>query len=301
MPSFPRIAGVYLTEARPTVLTIFALRFTSGSVLASRIGEVGHPLRAVAGGLVWESAIFFTYLYNGTRDVAEDRANGSGRPIARGDLCPRRATAVAFAAAGFALAGAFVLGGTAPWLVGALLALGYAYSGAPFHLKRRSSGTAIVGLAAGLLSYYAGFTGYDGGSWRIQGSLVLPMFALAAALWMGAVGTPTKDLPDAAGDAVAGRRTVTVVYGERTTRITASCVSLGLALVFGLAVAYLRLPLLGPELAMLTGAATLTVVTLTSVSQGGRPRRRRPYRVFMLTQYAMHLSLVLPATQSLLS
>lgn len=295
MATLRTFAGNCLSEARPIVLTIFSFRFAVGVALAAQIGDQGRPLRALAVGAVWVTAVFAVYLFNGVMDVREDRANGSRRPIASGALDPRAAAVVAGLAAASALVGAVALGGTAAWTTGALLALGYAYSGRPFQIKRRSSGTFAVGTVAGLLTYFTGFAAYTGDRWDTH-SVALPIFALAASLWMGAVGTPTKDLPDAAGDGAAGRRTLAVRYGESATRVVASVVAVGLAVAFCAAVAVLGLPLVGPELAMLGGAAVLSIVALTRLSKGDRPRRRRPYQVFMATQYAMHLTVILPLT-----
>lgn len=294
MAAFRKLLGNCLTEARPIVIVIFLLRFAAGSVLAAHMGERAHPLRAVAAGAVWGAAVFAVYLFNGVTDVAEDRVNGSRRPIASGALDPRGAAIVAGVAAGGASLGGVLLGGATTWCVAVLLALGYAYSGRPFRLKRRSLGTAAVGCTAGLLSYVSGFTAYGGGGWGGSDAAAPIVFALAASLWMGAVGTPTKDLPDIAGDGAAGRRTFAVRHGDRATRLVAAAVALTLSAAFCAVTAALRLPLLGPGVAMLAGATALALVALTRCSLGTGPRGRRPYQVFMATQYAVHLSVVLP-------
>ncbi len=65
-----------LSEARPSVQVMFSLRFLAGAALAAAAGTSGHPLRAVAVGLVWWLAIVSIYLFNGITDVHEDRVNG---------------------------------------------------------------------------------------------------------------------------------------------------------------------------------------------------------------------------------
>ncbi|MEW9534556.1 UbiA family prenyltransferase [Microbispora sp. NPDC049125] len=283
-----------LKEARPSVLGIFLLRFLAGSALAIRTGGDGHPVETALGALVWVSAIWSVYLFNGVMDVREDKINGSRRPIARGDLDPDVALVYVLCGAAVSLTGALLLRGPTIWLVAAVLALGYLYSGPPYYLKRGSTGTAVVGGLAGLMSYLAGFTAATGGEWSERGSAALPLFAAGASLWMGLIGTATKDLPDVAGDAASGRRTLAVRHGDFAVRVGASVTALTLACTFiGLTVAA-HLALMAPGLAMLAGAIAVAALSLTPLSKGDRSHRRRPYRAFMVTQYALHITALLP-------
>ncbi|ETK35447.1 hypothetical protein MPTA5024_14020 [Microbispora sp. ATCC PTA-5024] len=287
-----------VTEARPSVLAIFFLRFVAGAALDAG-PDPADPLRLAFGALVWQCAIFFVYLFNGVMDVREDRVNGSRRPIARGDLDPDVALIVSVIAAALALLGALLLGGPMIWLVTAVLVLGYLYSGPPLYLKRWSSATVVVGGVAGLLTYYAGFAVHGDGL-PPRGSVALPAFAVAAALWMGLVGTLTKDLPDIAGDTAAGRATLAVSHGEFAVRVMMSGVAATLALTFAVLTWIFELPVGGAPLAMLAGAVIVVVLTHTSLSRGTRARRRRPYRAFMVTQYALHLAVLLPVVSQFL-
>ncbi|XVQ85515.1 UbiA family prenyltransferase [Microbispora siamensis] len=290
-----------MTEARPSVLAIFFLRFAAGAAVDAGLAPV-DPFRLLAGALVWQCAIFFVYLFNGVTDVREDRVNGSRRPIARGDLDPERAWLVAWTAAAAALLGALLLGGAMIWLVTAVLVLGYLYSAPPFQLKKWSSATVVVGGVSGLLSYCAGYTSYGTTGSGGREMVALPAFAVAASLWMGLVGTPAKDLPDIAGDRSAGRATFAVSRGEWPVRLLLSAVAASVALAFCAVALLLRVPLGMAPATMLTGAALLTAVTLTPLSRGSRVRRRLPYRAFMTTQYAVHLAVLLPlVSQFLLS
>ncbi|OPG12969.1 hypothetical protein B1L11_11160 [Microbispora sp. GKU 823] len=289
-----------VTEARPSVLAIFFLRFAAGAAVDAGLAPA-DPFRLLAGALVWQCAIFFVYLFNGVTDVREDRVNGSRRPIARGDLDPELAWIVAWTAAAAALLGALLLGGAMIWLVTAVLVLGYLYSAPPFQLKKWSSATVVVGGVSGLLSYCAGYASYGTGPGGRE-MIALPAFAVAASLWMGLVGTPAKDLPDIAGDRSAGRATFAVSRGEWPVRLLLSAVAASVALAFCAVALLLRVPLGMAPAVMLTGAALLTVVTLTPLSRGSRVRRRLPYRAFMTTQYAVHLAVLLPlVSQFLLS
>jgi 4-hydroxybenzoate polyprenyltransferase len=279
-----------LVETRPSVLMLFALRFAAGAVLgAQALGSGDGSLLLVAGtALVWVFAIFAVYLFNGVEDLREDRANGSARPIAKGELAPGAAFGVTCVAALAAIAGAMHLPAPIGWMVPILLLLGYMYSGPPFRLKRRSAGTVTIGVAASLMTYAAGFLARTDG-WVAQVELLV-VFTVAVSLWTGLVGGLTKDLSDIEGDAAAGRRTLGVTRGEGTVRLLAAMAALGTACAFAAAALIWR-----PSLAaviMLAGAVALAVVTLGPLSHGSRSRRRRPYRAYMTTQYVVHLFLV---------
>ncbi|MEU8251104.1 UbiA family prenyltransferase [Nonomuraea sp. NPDC048916] len=263
-------------EARPCVLVIFLLRFLTGAAMA------GGRADLVAAAFVWEAAVFFVYLYNGVTDVREDRLNGSARPIAGGLLPQRTAAWIAVSAAVAAMVGGLLLGGPMAAAVPIMILLGLAYSGPPCYLKRRSGGAMATVTVAGLLTYYMG----EAGAVPTPRLLVI---ALVMSLWMGLVGATTKDLPDAAGDAAAGRHTIAVTRGDRRVRWLASVSAASLGAAF-LAAAVLVAPeLVWPAVIMLAGAAAVAVLALSDLSQGDRSRRRRPYRAFMITQYGVHL------------
>ncbi|WP_214103856.1 UbiA family prenyltransferase [Acrocarpospora catenulata] len=289
---FGRTLGMCVTEARPSVLVIFLMRFATGAALETRVAG-WDVTRVCATAVVWELAVFAVYLFNGAMDLREDQVNGSRRPIARGDLAPAAALTVSLAAAVAALLGSLVLGGLTPHLVAALLVLGFAYSGPPFYLKRRSSTTAVVGMSGGLLSYCAGFTAPNV---PVQDIAVLPMLAVAGSLWMAVVGTLAKDLPDIAGDAAAGRSSAIAALGERRARWVLSGAALGLALTFCAVSVTFDTPLLRSAGTMLAGATGIAILCLSAAARGNRVRQRRPYRLFMVTQYAVHIAALLPET-----
>lgn len=305
-----RLAGC-LEEARPSVQVIFLLRFAAGAALTVRtIGAAGpghpgpghpDPGRPALAAAAWMSAIFFVYLINGVMDVREDRVNGSRRPIARGALSRATAARVAVAAAVLSLGAAWPLG---PPMVGAVLAallIGWQYSGPPLCLKRHPIGTAVGVTLLGLLTYFAGylagFVPHAGARWADPGT-ALPIFAVTMSLWMGLVGAPSKDLSDVAGDTTAGRRTLAAGAGQAAGRRAVAIGALTIAAAFAVAAP--------PELrwscaAVLAGAVTVAVVSLSRISHGDRARRRRPYRVFMVTQYAAHAALGLDLALSVSS
>lgn len=267
-------------EARPTVQLIFLLRFLAGLVLSWGAGvALGRAAVGMAG---WLCATFAIYVYNGVADRVEDVANGSRRPIARGDLPDRFAT-------GAVLVGAMIGCLTAAWLgrwmfaamIGYLL-VGYAYSGPPFRFKQTYYAASIGGGCLGLLTYLGGALCAG----RPPSAAVL-VFAVMMSLWMGGVGGIAKDLPDVKGDRAAGRRTWPVVFGERRARQLLIVSALVVAVAFGLAAAAYSTKLLWCSTAVCLGAVVLMVVS-AGAPRGEGTGRRMPYRVFMWTQYLSH-------------
>ncbi|MEU8265880.1 UbiA family prenyltransferase [Sphaerisporangium sp. NPDC049002] len=284
-----RVLGLCVVEARPAVLSISTLRYLAGAALAVPAGAMPDPAKVLQGAVAWVLSILAIYLYNGVTDVTEDRVNHSRRPIARGDLDPRTAVAVALVAAGLSLGVTLALPVQVTWMVGANLLLGYLYSGPPFPLKSGSGGTIIVLCVSGLLSYWCGFFISTGGE-SVSTPLELIVFAIAATYWMTLVGVPAKDLSDIDGDAAAGRRTIGVTLGERTSRCVMSVAAAVLVAAFGVTILVLGIPLIGAFVAMSAGAAAVIMAGRAASVKGSRRRQRRPYRVFMATQHLVHIT-----------
>ncbi|WP_063813398.1 UbiA family prenyltransferase [Herbidospora daliensis] len=278
-------------EARPAVLAVSMLRFLTGAALALPVAVVPDPAKVLQGAVAWVLSIFAVYVGNGVSDVHEDRVNGSRRPIARSDLDPRTASAVAALAAVLSLVVTAGLPTAMTWVVAANLILGYLYSGAPFRLKRRSGGTVAVVCGSGLLAYWGGFTVVVNGA---EGAppLSLIMFATVATCWMTLVGVPAKDLSDIEGDAAAGRRTVAVIWGARAARNAMSAAALLLAGSFWVAGVVLSAPFAATAPALFAGAVAVTLAGRAVDAEADRGRRRRPYRAFMATQYVVHITVL---------
>jgi 4-hydroxybenzoate polyprenyltransferase len=282
------IAAACLVEARPSVLGISLLRYTAGAALCTVPVSMSNLWRAAAGALFFEFAVFFAYLFNGLSDVLEDRINSSRRPIARGVLPLPVARRVAWSSAAIALAGATWVGPAFGAETFAYILTGYLYSAGPTCLKRRPLGIAGAGTCLGLLGYAAGTSAVAGPA------PTPPLIALAVfmSLWMGLVGAPAKDLPDAAGDAAAGRRTLAVVFDEACVRLVLTFSALALASCFLAVVIWLYPALCPAAVAMTTGAVALATVALTGAAEGTDRRRRRPYQIFMVTQYLVNITLI---------
>lgn len=294
---YPRhLAGtalLCLAEARPTVLVIFLMRLLTGAAVGGYVAGRAEPARVVWLTVAWGLGVFAVYLYNGVTDVREDRLNGSRRPIARGDLDPDTARTVALQAGFLSMVIGLALSGSAPWLVLAMLALGYAYSGRPFSLKNHTTGTAVVSTAGGLLTYYAGFSSHGVEAVRDLSVIgtALPMFAVLMSLWMGLVGAPAKDLSDVHGDAAAGRRTLAVVYSARTAGSVVALNALAISAIF-LALAMRHPILAGPAAAVTCGTVAIWGFASRGLGDGDRSQRRMFYRAFMVTQYLAHAILM---------
>ncbi|MFC9294413.1 UbiA family prenyltransferase [Streptomyces sp. NPDC057011] len=274
-------------EARPSVQLVFLLRFAVGTVVAVQLPQA--PGRTVLGLASWWCAVSCAYLLNGVTDVREDRANGSRRPIARGDLPVHTAKAVTLLLAAAALVfGGLAGGGVLRWVVGFLL-LGWAYSCAPVRAKDSSVACAVVVFGMGVSSYAAGVEA-AGSGWTATGVV----FGFVMSAWMALVGSLVKDLGDAGGDAAGGRRTVAVVRGVAAARAlaVAGAVLVGAA---GTAAAALWAPLaLVGTVPVAAGAVWVVaqVVRDARRESADREQRRGAYRAFMVTQYAANLVLL---------
>ncbi|TDC76451.1 homogenitisate phytyltransferase [Micromonospora sp. KC606] len=270
-------------EARPVVQVIFQLRFLAGAAVAAPQGIVTRPATLLLGALAWLCATWCVYLLNGLSDQVEDRRNGSTRPLATGALPAGVARRIVIGLAAVALALAGVVSPRMAGLVALMLALGWLYSAGPHPQKGNMLGFVLVVAAGGIVTYLAGSAAAGG---PVKPDLMVMMVAMS--LWMALAGT-TKDLSDVAGDRAAGRRTLPVLLGDRgARRLMAGLVVVagGVLLVGALLVAP---ALVAPATVLAVGAAAVVGCVLTGAGATDRRRQRRPYRIFMASQYAVHL------------
>lgn len=285
-PHALRQAADCLTEARPTVQIIFLLRYLCGTQLAAP-GQLPEGWRLLVGAFGWSCSTIAIYLYNGVADLAEDRANGSRRPIASARLPVRSAarTAIGLAMTGFACA-AFV-GLVQALLSAAYLTIGYLYSGPPFPLKRWPHTMSAAGLGLCALTYWAG--GTVGGS---GDRVTLLAFATVMSCWTAGVGGISKELSDVEGDRIAGRHTWPTVLGDQKARELLALVAISIGATFCV-VAWRYQPLLRWCAAIVVlGAVVVARLGLATSASGKRWERRRPYRAFMGTQHLTHIALL---------
>jgi len=113
--------------------------------------------------------------------------------------------------------------------------------------------------------------------------------------WMALVGAVVKDLGDVEGDTVGGRRTVAVRYGAARARAVAVAGAL-LVGTGGVLAALAWAPL------TLAGAVPLAIGAVCMMAQIVRTARatnvdkrthRSAYRVFMRTQFAANITMML--------
>lgn len=287
-PAFPALVRMIVEESRPPVQLVFLLRLVSFAAAAGGLSGLAGPGPAagVAGWLLLSMAV---YVLNGISDVEGDRANDSRRPIAGGRLpvdVAMHATAV-LATAGLGLlalcSGRLVLVGMAA------LILGWRYSAGRVPLKATTAGIAVAAGGGVLLCYAAGAI--------IAGGVAGPAvggFGLAEATWLG-LSAATKDFSDVEGDRLAGRRTWPIVLGDRRARQLVAVCSAALGLVFAVlaVVGHGAVPMASATAGI--GGAALAAAALRCPATGGRATRRRPYRILMVTQYAVNGALLLGA------
>jgi 4-hydroxybenzoate polyprenyltransferase/chlorophyll synthase len=270
-------------EARPVVQAIFQLRFITGAAFAAR-GSSPHLGGLALGAAAWLCATWSIYLLNGVRDQTEDRRNGLSRPLSTGELSMPAAQSMVKSLAVCGLCAGAIVSWRVAALVAAMLVLGWVYSAGPRPQKRHVAGFAIVVTAGGLATYLAGW--YAAGAGGVPGRQFW-VLAVAMSLWMGLAGN-TKDLSHVLGDRAAGRRTLPLLLGDAAARwaIAGLTVTLGSAAV---AMAAGQAHTLLPAAAMLlTGACAVAATLVTAGPGGSSGARRRPYRMFMSTQYAVH-------------
>lgn len=262
------------------VLLVYLLRSMAGAFSASRTDVVQHPASLALASTTMCASVACVYLYNGLTDIAGDRINGSRRPLAQGELTVDE---VRWTITGLiALVAAASL--AVPVWVSAcnalMLVLGYFYSGGRAPVKVRGSLGLAVAASGAVLPYVSGAVATSG---RIP--LVTLTTALTLGSWVWAVG-PTKDLSDVEGDTLAGRHTLPVRHGPRRAR---ALISLRAILLAAVAVTLGASGRAAPALLVALPCAGLIVISCAA--SGGSPSRslaRRPYRVFMTSQFLMN-------------
>ncbi|MEK6976472.1 MAG: prenyltransferase [Candidatus Thermoplasmatota archaeon] len=215
--------GDLLRLGRPHFLLAGVAFVALGIALARHAGAAVDPLDAALA----MAAVAFTqwgvHYGNEAHDVDADRANprrtrlagGSGLVVAgRVTEGEARLVAACLFGAGAAAAGALAWRAPASLAVSVpLVALSWAYSAPPLRLCARGLGEAATGLIVAVLVpalvlVPAGLGPAATAAWWPLAPLALQVAAAVAVL----------SLPDADGDAAAGKRTLAVRLGPRRTR-----------------------------------------------------------------------------------
>jgi 4-hydroxybenzoate polyprenyltransferase len=278
-----RTARQVLLESRPAVQALFIVR-------ACIAAGMPFQFRMHAAGVItgWSLLSMAIYVLNGVTDRAGDRVNRSCRPIATGTLLPATAlSAVALLTVAGMTISAIADVRSLP-LVVAFLALGSIYSTGPA-LKNSPVGFAVaIGGGAGL-TYATG--------WLAGGSLRPAQlgFGLAMTVWVS-VTCAAKDFSDTEGDRLAGRRTWPVVMGRRRAAACLRICAITASLVMVAAALLIDASLWPAALVLATGSVALgrtCAVSMNPATESSRAAHRRPYHIFMCTQYCAHLALAL--------
>lgn len=274
-----RLASCFV-EARPIVQIVYLARFAVGYEMTSLIRPVIPTERFFLAAVSLELAIAAIYLFDGVMDVAEDRINGSTRPIASGRLPQSFAATVAGVLAAGSLLTAWWLGGPYPAMAAAILLLGYSYGGRPLRLKRRSTTAGGSVLVAGVIAFAWGAAAHGG----LRVTAPLAVVAAALSLWMGLVGALCKDFADSVGDARTGRRTSVVVRGRAATGRLVQVNAVVIAVGFVVASVGYAPDLIAP--ALVTQLGTMGICHVISAMDGFANHNllRLPYAIFMWTQ-----------------
>jgi 1,4-dihydroxy-2-naphthoate polyprenyltransferase len=215
-----RAIWAFIKLGRPKFLVGGFVFYGLGAALAVAAGAPFEAARFAWGQLVVTAAQLMTHYANDFFDLEADRANrtptrwsGGSRVLPEGGLPPAIALVAALGLGVLALGAGLALALRTPDLpllfpiAVAMTTLAWAYSAPPLRLAARGLGelttAAVVTLCVPVLGYYLQAGEIHP---RIFAASLLPcvlQFAMLLAI----------ELPDAAGDAIAGKRTLVVRLG----------------------------------------------------------------------------------------
>jgi 1,4-dihydroxy-2-naphthoate octaprenyltransferase len=215
-----RAIAAFVKLGRPQFLVGGFVLYGLGAALALVGGVTLAPVRFALGQVVVTATQLGTHYANDYFDLAADRANatptrwsGGSRVLPAGALDPavalKASVALYGAAVGAALALAASVRGTATVLVIALamVTLAWAYSAPPLRLCARGLGEATTAIVVTVLVPLFAY--------RLQAGRVEPIIVLGALLpaALQFAMLLAIEFPDAAGDALSGKRTLVVRLG----------------------------------------------------------------------------------------
>lgn len=261
---------------------MYILRFSVGVLLAGPGGFASW--HTFAGMASWVCVCVAIYALNGVSDVNGDRRNGSLRPIAAGALPIRTAWRLIMWMIMLGLAAAALVSTKLVVTFVLMLGVGWAYSFGSRPLKNSLAGLVITGTSLGGLTYLAGWLAARGELLSVE----LVVFGIGMSLWMGLVGTATKDLKDVSGDRLAGRRTLPILLGPHRAMLIAGGVSVAFGVIFHVVVHSTAPALALPALCVLTGGLMLATVPWQT-RQAATDSGTRAYHIYMITQFAGNL------------
>ena len=199
---------------RPLFLGGGFILFALGSVIA------GHPInvsRYIVGQCAVTAFQLMTHYANDYFDFEADQANktptkwsGGSRVLPAGEL-PRQAAIIAalvLAVLGFIATSALASTGSVEILI-AIVVLAWFYSAPPLRLCARGLGELDTAIVVTILVPLLGFTLQGGTATNMLALTIAPLAMLQFAMLLAI------EFPDAAGDAMTGKRTLVVKLGAR--------------------------------------------------------------------------------------
>jgi 1,4-dihydroxy-2-naphthoate octaprenyltransferase len=237
----------FVKLGRPKFLVGGLLLYALGAALAAVSGVATSWPRYVLGQALVSTTQLMTHYANDFFDFEADVANntptrwsGGSRILPSGQLRPVVAFRAALVLALGALLLALLLAVRAPDavlvfpLALSMIALSWAYSAPPLRLLSRGLGEATTALVVTFLTPLLGFYVQTGAFRFLPVLACLPLCGLQFAMLL------TIELPDAASDAISGKRTLVVrrgaAWGARSCAgiVAASFCALPVSVVLGL-------------------------------------------------------------------
>lgn len=233
--------GTLLRLGRPHFLLGGIAFVALGAALANKAGAALDPLTLALTQLTVTATQWSVHYANEAHDVAADQANqnrtwlagGTGLLVA-GDVSPATSLRLARILLAVAVVGAALLALDVPQtlaLTAPLLVLSWGYSAPPLRLAGRGVGELATGVIVGLLVPATVLVGAGVLPSRELDAATLAWLALVPLALQVAAFVIVLGVPDAAGDAATGKRTVAVRWPGRPTRaiVQAIWIACGLA------------------------------------------------------------------------
>jgi 1,4-dihydroxy-2-naphthoate octaprenyltransferase len=231
--------GALIRLGRPLFLGGGFILFALGSIIAGRSINIS---RYIIGQCAVTAFQLMTHYANDYFDYEADQANktptkwsGGSRVLPAGELPRHVALVAALVLAVLGLTASAALSSTgALGILFAIVVLAWSYSAPPFRLCARGLGELTTAIVVTVLVPLLGFTLQGGDATRDATKMLALTIAPLAMLQFAML--LAIEFPDAAGDAMTGKRTLVVKLGARTAALLYLVITL-LAFVW-LAIAY---------------------------------------------------------------
>lgn len=213
--------GAFIRLGRPLFLGGGFILFALGSVVAGHSIDVS---RYVIGQCAVTAFQLMTHYANDYFDYEADQANktptkwsGGSRVLPAGEL-PRHVALVA--AIVLAVLGLIAAAALASKLLLAIVVLAWIYSAPPVRLCARGLGELDTAIVVTVLVPLLGFTLQHGDATKLLALTIAPLAMLQFAMLLAI------EFPDAAGDALTGKRTLVVKLGARPAAMLYAAITL---------------------------------------------------------------------------